>query len=80
MLDNDLQVPSLVSFLQQIASKDPQQEGFSFRGLRPHMLPPAATLHVHAGQFQGLLGTMEAFAAPAVLGKTGGVEISCLRC
>ena len=44
------------------------------------MLPPAATLHVHAGQFQGLLEAMEAFACLAVLGKTGGVEISCLRC
>ena len=69
MLDNDLQVPSLISDLQQIASKDPQQEGFSFHGLRPHMLPPATTLHVHAGQFQGLLGAMEAFAAPGCTWK-----------
>ena len=33
------------------------------------MLPPAATLHVHAGQFQGLLGAMEAFAAPGCTWK-----------
>ena len=57
MLDNDLQVHSQISFLQQIASKDPPI-GFSFRELRPHILLPAATLRVNAGQFQGLLGAM----------------------
>ncbi|KAL5499912.1 hypothetical protein EMCRGX_G011381 [Ephydatia muelleri] len=41
-----------------------------------HMLPPAATLHVHAGQFQGLLGAMEAFAAPGCTWKNWR---SCLR-
>ena len=63
MLDNDLQVPSLISFLQQIASKYPQQR-FSFCELRAHLLLPTATLHVNAGQFEGLLGAMEAFAVP----------------
>ena len=28
------------------------------------MLLPTATLHVNAGQFEGLLGAMEAFAVP----------------
>ncbi|KAL5457226.1 hypothetical protein EMCRGX_G034471 [Ephydatia muelleri] len=45
---------------QQIASKDPQQEGFPLHELRPHMLLPAATLPVNAELFQGLLGAMEA--------------------
>ena len=44
------------------------------------MLLPAATLHVNAGQFQGLLGAMEVFAVSGCTWKTGGVEISCLRC
>ncbi|KAL5489425.1 hypothetical protein EMCRGX_G018516 [Ephydatia muelleri] len=47
-------------FLQQIASKNPQQEGFPLHELRSHMLLPAATLPVNAEQFQGLLGAMEA--------------------
>ena len=33
------------------------------------MLPPAAILLVHAGQFQGLLEEMEAFAAPGCTWK-----------
>lgn len=69
MLYNDLQVPSLISFLQQIASKDPQQEGFPLHELRPHKLLPPATLPVNAVQFQGLLGAMEAFAVPGCTWK-----------
>ena len=33
------------------------------------MLQPAATLSVHAGQFQGLLGAMEVFELPGCTWK-----------
>ena len=69
MLDNDLQVPSLISFFQWIVLADPQLGFFSLHLLRPRMLQPAATLPVHAGHFRGLLGAMEVFEVP-VLGKT----------
>ena len=80
MLYNGLQVPSLISFLQQIASKDPQQEGLPLHELRPHMLLPAATLPVNAEQFQGLLEQWKPLQCLAVFGKIDRVEISCMRC
>ena len=64
-------MPLLISFLQQIASKDPQQEGFPLHEQRPHMLLPAATLPVNAEQFKGLLGAREAFAVPRCTWKNG---------
>ena len=49
VLDHDIQVPSLISFFQQIVLADPQLEGFSPHELRQHMLLPAATLPGDAG-------------------------------
>ena len=42
------------------------------------MLLPAATLHVHAEQFQGLLGATEVFTVPGCTWKTWRVEIKML--
>ena len=69
MLDNDLQVPSLISFFSVDCFSRSTARGFSLHLLRPRMLQPAATLPVHAGHFRGLLGAMEVFEMPGCTWK-----------